>query len=73
MYASNNQWELDPDITNCSYAYRKALFATCKNTCPGGEEMFGDKNNFDFLFLVNFPVVAGQDVTISGLISLLFK
>ena len=33
----NNQWELDPDNRNCIDEDKKFAFATCKNTCPGGE------------------------------------
>ena len=40
VYGPNNQWELDPDNNNCSVAVRKSPFASCKNTCPGGERIF---------------------------------
>ena len=33
----NNQWELDPNNENCIDEDKKFAFATCKNTCPGGE------------------------------------
>ena len=36
VYGPNNQWELDPDNINCTV--KKFAFATCKNTCPGGEK-----------------------------------
>ena len=34
----NGESELDPDADNTSCAPRP-VFATCKNTCPGGEEI----------------------------------
>ena len=40
VYGPHEQWELDPDNKNCSTAVRKSSFATCKNTCPGGETIF---------------------------------
>ena len=40
VYGPNNQWELDPDNKNCTEEYKKFVFATCKNTCPGGERIF---------------------------------
>ena len=36
----NGQWELDPDSTWCingAFSTGRPVFATCKNTCPGGE------------------------------------
>ena len=37
----NNEWELDPENEGCTSksGYRRArpVFATCRNTCPGGE------------------------------------
>ena len=39
----NGGWELDTDnlhgcaVGNDPYAYARPVFATCKNTCPGGE------------------------------------
>ena len=40
VFAPNNQWELDPDNNNCIEADKRVPFATCKNTCPGGERIF---------------------------------
>ena len=40
LYGPNNQWELDPDNENCIELEKKSVFATCKNTCPGGEIIF---------------------------------
>ena len=34
----NGQLELDPDNSLCLPEERRVVFATCKNTCPGGEE-----------------------------------
>ena len=39
VFAPNNNWELDPDVSRCPYGIRKVLFATCKNTCPGGRKV----------------------------------
>ena len=36
VYGPNNQWELDPNNNNCIDEDKKFVFATCKNTCPGG-------------------------------------
>ena len=34
----NGEWELDPDNAACDPDYLgRPVFATCKNTCPGGE------------------------------------
>ena len=33
----NGELELDPDNQQCIYSYRRPVFATCKNNCPGGE------------------------------------
>ena len=39
----NEEWELDPDNTEACFnfndpnRYTRPVFATCKNTCPGGE------------------------------------
>ena len=38
VHGPHGFWELDPDIPSCHYRNRKVVFATCKNTCPGGEE-----------------------------------
>ena len=35
VYGPNGELELDPDNDLCRY--RKPVFATCKNNCPGGE------------------------------------
>ena len=35
VYGPNGQLELDPDNQQC--AYYRAVFANCKNNCPGGE------------------------------------
>merc|ERR1712073_222404 len=43
VFGPNNQWELDPENNNCTQGYKKFVFASCKNTCPG----------------VNFQVVTG--------------
>ena len=32
----NGQLELDPDNEQCN-GYKRPVFATCKNNCPGGE------------------------------------
>ena len=36
----NGQWELDPYNENCTEQYKKFAFASCRNTCPGGERIF---------------------------------
>ena len=36
MYGPNGEFQLDPDNFQCGSASR-AVFATCKNNCPGGE------------------------------------
>ena len=50
VYGPNNQWELDPDNNKCSAAMRKSVFASCKNTCPGGERILNLKNTFQLSF-----------------------
>lgn len=40
VFSPNRQWELDPDNENCIDEEKKSAFATCKNTCPGGEKIF---------------------------------
>ena len=47
VYGPNNQLELDPDNDKCSTVVRKSVFASCKNTCPGGEK----ERNFNLMNL----------------------
>ena len=35
VYGPNGELELDPDNQNCGF--KRPIFATCKNNCPGGE------------------------------------
>ena len=45
----NGEWELDTDnLQGCLYA--RPVFATCKNTCPGGET----ETNVNFVIQTNF-------------------
>lgn len=39
VFGPNGQWELDPDNKDCRDEHKKFAFATCKNTCPGGERI----------------------------------
>ena len=54
----NGELELDPEIEDCDSS--RPVFATCKNTCPGGERYSLKTSIFNEFFLVNFPIVAGQ-------------
>ena len=80
VYGPNGMLEVDPDNQQChpptsDIAGQRAVFATCKNNCPGGEfaeiECFSlyqshqKLNIFKYqfiLFSVNFPVVGGEAV-----------
>ena len=37
VYGPNGEWELDPNNDQCRAT--RPVFATCKNTCPGGESV----------------------------------
>ena len=70
VYGPNGMLEVDPDNQQChpptsDIAGQRAVFATCKNNCPGGELDISWKHyvkTFIVLFSVNFPVVAGEAV-----------
>ena len=33
----NGEMELDPDNELCGLVFKRPVFASCKNNCPGGE------------------------------------